>query len=57
MVGSIMGLVWLVMDHIFDMISYVGCDMDSYMPGGGVCWPQTWRPVDGLIYVCESDCV
>ena len=34
-----MGLFWLVMGHVFHMISYVDCDvdcdMDSYMPGGG----------------------
>ena len=23
------------MGHVFHMISYVDCDMDSYMPGGG----------------------
>ena len=33
--ASIMGLFWLVMGHVFHMISYVDCDMDSYMPGGG----------------------
>ena len=34
-----MGLFWLVMGHVFHMISYVDCDvdcdMDSYVPGGG----------------------
>ena len=37
--ASIMDLFWLVMGHVFHMISYVDCDvdcdMDSYMPGGG----------------------
>ena len=34
-----MGLFWLVMGHVFHMISYVDCDvdcgMDSNMPGSG----------------------
>ena len=50
-----MGLFWLVMGHVFHMISYVDCDvdcdMDSYMPGGGgllttdieaSCWSNVW---------------
>ena len=39
MMGFNYGFIWLVMGHVFHMISYVDCDvdcdMDSYMPGGG----------------------